>query len=308
MKIQMQKTKTAIAKILEFRWHIMLSIFCLFMALVFAYMYAEQYELNKEQNIKLAAENQQRVLLDLKTGELIPEFEDIAAKKDDEKRAQDAKARPKITIIISDLGISKDSTDLALDFPKQTALAFNPYSSNSIRYSQRAEEMGHIIIAKLPMDDGEAVGTPVGKLEISDENDAFRNLQNIEAVLTKIFNPVAILMPEKELFSYTNGIEYLVDDLASKNLSIIYLGANQERMKILTNEAGNNLLIPDVVINDLVSEAEIRSKLKDLENIARDKGYAVIVLQPYPITLSIVKEWIGIMPQKSLELIPLRMN
>ena len=301
------KIQEYITKVLEFRWHIILGLAFLFLGLTFAYMYANTYYLHNEENIKTAAEGKQRVLLDLKTGELVPEFEDAIAKKETEKIKKKIN-KAKVSIVISDLGVNEKHTDIAMGFPKETNLSFNPYSPNTLKLSQRADEMGHLIIAGLPMDRGEAEGTPVGVLELNEDYNEFRNIQNVEATTTKVFSPKAVLMPEKEIFSHSDQIGPVVNELARKNLAVIYMGSNKEKLARVSNEGGNKLIIADVTINDLISEKEILSKLKDLENIARDKGYAILVIKSYPITLDIVKKWIDILPQKDIELTPLRVH
>lgn len=304
--------KQKLAKILEYRWHVILGSICLFLAISFGYMYADQYHLNKEENKHIAAEKNQRALLDLKTGEVIVEYKDIipisAIKEIKEEKVKLAnKKETEISIIISDLGLNGNNAKAAMKFPENVAFSFNPYPEASLKLSQKATAAGHVVLSRLPMDKGTADGEKPGLLELNEAYSEFRNIQNIEASLSKVFSPKAVIMPMKEIFSSSAYIGAIVNELARKNLSIIYLGENQEKLARLTSESGNKLIIPDVVINDLVSEAEVRAKLKDFENISKDKGHALLVVKPFPITLSIVKEWLKIAPQKTLKLVPVKL-
>jgi polysaccharide deacetylase 2 family uncharacterized protein YibQ len=70
-------------------------------------------------------------------------------------------------------------------------------------------------------------------------------------------------------------------------------------------EAGLPYLAADLQIDAGVTNAEIRRQLADLEKIAHDRGTAVGIISPYPLTFNLVKSWADDLSARGVMLVPL---
>lgn len=291
-----------------YKWHLIYGAICSALALTFVFMVVDKYYLHSEENILYAVDKKQRVMLDLKTGNLVDEFSHVEelrkqAIEQRKKALADANAT-KVSVIVSELGVNDKNTTRAFSLPKEVGFSFSPYAPKSLEYSQLAYNQDRQTFVELPMDPGVAANRPAVKFELNEKNNEFTNQKNLDVVITKAFSPLGVVMPRDEIFSYSDQMPFVIDELAKKNMSIIYKGKNLEKMRVLADNAGSKLIIADLTIDDLISAVEIKAKLEDLENISKENGNALIVVKAYPITLNIVNEWIGLLPQKGYQLTP----
>jgi uncharacterized protein len=70
--------------------------------------------------------------------------------------------------------------------------------------------------------------------------------------------------------------------------------------------SGMSYLAGDMVIDADASELAIKKQLLDLETLARKRGYAVGIAQPFPITFSILKDWAEGLDRRGVKLVPLK--
>lgn len=289
-----------------YKWHILYGSICVALVYIFIFMVVDKYHLHSDENIAKAVNAKQRVMLDLKTGNPVDEFTHVEQlrKEAQEKRKQalEEKNTTKISVIVSELGINDKNTTRAFNLPKEVGFSFSPYAPKSLEYSQLAFNQDRQTFVGLPMDPGISANRPVAKFELNEKNSEFVNLQNIEVVLTKVFSPVGIVMSRDEIFTYSDQITYVIDELAKKNLAIVYEGKNKDKLHRLTDNAGSRLMVADLTIDDLISDIEIKAKLQDLENISRENGDALIVVKAYPITITLINEWLEILPQRGFQL------
>ena len=74
-------------------------------------------------------------------------------------------------------------------------------------------------------------------------------------------------------------------------------------------EAAMNAEIPyitaDLRIDEEATELNVKAQLLALENIARKRGYALGIAQPYPLSFTVLKSWAESLSQRGITLVPL---
>ncbi len=205
------------------------------------------------------------------------------------------KEKPKVVIIVDDMGFNKDSVDrlLELEFPINFAiLPYLPYS----RYAaEKAKQRGWDVILHLPMEPKSIsgyVGDDAGDgvlLESLTKKEIIKKLDdNISAVpyVKGVNNHMGSKFTENPEL-----MEIVLRELNAKGLFFIdsKTSADSKGFEI-AKTLGMKTAIRDVFL-DQVSQDEhyVNSQILRLVNISKEKGYAVGICHPYPETLKALR-------------------
>lgn len=306
-------------KLLAYKLHILLSILCVLLVGFFVYQIFDRYSFDSRQNIVTAEQNKQRVILDLenhdvywslaelKSGEAEKRLETLEREEFEKEISQLPPTASEIAIVITELGTNKDSTKRAIALHPTYSLSFSPYAQGSSIFAQQAEDAGHLVLVGLPMQLKNADKVTVGRLGLFNSNSDFKNTQNFEAVLSKVRNAKGVVTKPNEIFSDTQSFEVIMKKLAEKNLGIVYTKENKD-LPIEASDLGIEFTEADIVLDEGFSEREIRDKLKLAEKITDKKGFAVVVMKPYPVMLDLTEEWVKTFPEKKIRFVPALVN
>ena len=80
---------------------------------------------------------------------------------------------------------------------------------------------------------------------------------------------------------------------------------NDQSLNSLSNSIGNEYSAVNINIDEELNEAKISSNLLRLEGIATTQGYAVGYINPYPMTIKMVNEWMEGLDKKTTTIVPL---
>lgn len=237
-----------------------------------------------------------QAIAQLKTIYLAPTGEDGAPLKD-----------VFISLVMTDLGLATTPTQRAIDeLPGQVALAFSPYSAEIAEWVKKADEKGHQSLILLPMEPSTYPKDDPGPMALLTRISEKENTAHLNRVLSQapeavgvmnfmgslfltdqtLVTPLFLKLQEKgKFFITTPGIPPTYVGPMAENIGLPYLGATM-----------------DIDLN--ASEQSIQERLLSLEKIAREKGHAVGIIRPYPITVSAVKQWAGNADQRNIKLVP----
>jgi polysaccharide deacetylase 2 family uncharacterized protein YibQ len=212
--------------------------------------------------------------------------------------------RPRIAIIMDDLGLSSERTAQVIALPGPLTLSFLPYGTGLAGHVARARANGHEVMAHVPMEpDGRADPGPEALYAALDQAEfAYRFSWNLSRVpqsvgfnnhmgsrLTRDANAMARLMTE----TAARGLLF-VDSVTSED-SIAYDIARAYNVPALRR---------DIFIDHLRDADFIRSQLAALERLARQRGHAVAIAHPYPETIDILREWLEEAEARGFVLVP----
>lgn len=215
----------------------------------------------------------------------------------------------RIAIIMSDVGLSVPMTDRAInDLPSQMALAFSPYSQNLENWLKKAEIGQHETILLIPMEPAAYPKDDPGPKALLTRLSEDDNMKNLEWILAR---------PGKgKVIGTMNfmGSRFLSDN---KNLMPVFAELQSKKVFFVENaapaaaqskDAAAPTYIPyiatDVNIDISAADGDIRQQLLALEKIALDRGYAVGVAHPYPVTLNTLISWSESLSSRGIKLVP----
>lgn len=212
--------------------------------------------------------------------------------------------RPRISIIMDDLGLNAAATRRTLALPKGVTLSFLPYGKAAPSLAEEARAEGHEIMLHLPMeprgkaDAGpDALKTDMSPAEIEEtlrrQLGAFKGYTGINNHMGSRFTedvraliPVMRVLKEQGLF--------FVDSRTSQTSRAADVG----RM------AGVPAISRDVFLDHERGPDHLLHQLQLLEDHARQTGHAVAIAHPHELTLEILEVWLRSLEGKGFDLVP----
>lgn len=276
------------------------------------YQYSSYHFFSATENAKIALKNGQRIVVELSksappaANATTTAPAQIAANKPAEAAdiaADKTKPKKEIAIIIGNLGNDEEVFKKLQKLSKNFTLAFSAYGKQSTKQSIAFSEEGYPVLAELPME-STVNREEGGRFAISAVNSDFKNQQNLDIITSIIPVAIGIITPQLEDFSDQDNFDSFLKMLLEKKLGIVFAGKAAQKIKTFASKTGLETAYPDIVIDEQATEPAIQAQLEALEVIAQEKGFAVGIARPYPITLQILDDWQEKLANKKIMLVP----
>lgn len=213
--------------------------------------------------------------------------------------------RPKIAIVLDDLGLNIARTQRTIDLPKEINLSFLPYGARSAKLAREARAAGHEILVHVPMephgqqDPGDdALKTGMSGQEVT--NALARNLAQLDGYVG-INNHMGS--------RFTEDVRALLPVMKSLNeRGLIFLDSRTSQASAAAKvgqAAGVPTLGRDIFLDHAQGPDNLLNQLDQLETIARRKGSAIAIGHPHDMTLEVLEVWVRGLDAKGIDLVPL---
>lgn len=215
--------------------------------------------------------------------------------------------RPKIAIVVGNLGASRDATSKVFELlPRAVTLAFNPYSSDLDKWVGKARADGYEFLLQVPMEPFDYPNNDPGPQALLTSLPVEANSDRLSWAMSrasgyygltsfmggKFLTSEAVLQPVLTEIG-RRGLVYL-DDGATPASLVSQLGA----------EAGAVTARAHLVIDAVPEEAAIQAALAELESRARRTGGAIGYASALPVTLEGLDRWVAHLAAKGIALVP----
>lgn len=213
------------------------------------------------------------------------------------------KGKPKISIIVTNLGLNRRSTELALTLPKECALGFLPYTKSLKPLLNRAQGNGHEIYLYLPLQTSASHDNP-GRYALMNNLAQEENALRLNVILNSQTRYDGVYSSYKEVFTdNANAAEMLLDHLGDKNL-IFILGKGYKHSIAKYAKSHNNILPTNIILDEEIDAESISAQLNRLISIAKEEGIALGYAQGFTLTIEIIRQWAPSLKHKGVELVP----
>ncbi len=270
-----------------------------------AAMVSGKYSAHKK-NMLLAEENNQLVVFELESGNEIGVEELFSGKPKTEEHNKTATTptppikQADIMFIIDNLGANKANSERAIELPKEFILAFSPYADLSLELSKSAYDKGHMTLADLPVQLKEAGEIP-GNLALNIENNDFKNSRNLDAVLSKIYQPAGVLTPPGDIFTHSNNFNAILHQISQHKIFLAYAGEGED-IDTRAHDNDVELLKVDLVLTD--DAATLEKQLANAETIIAKTGLAVVMIKsPSLESIEEIRKWAEGLKTKNIRLV-----
>ncbi len=219
-----------------------------------------------------------------------------------------ADRKPRIALIISNLGLSETYTKAALELlPEDITLSFSHVAPRLKTWVREARQKGHEILLDIPM---EPIGFPKndpGRATLLTSSNEVENLNRLEHIMKQAGGYVGLLGTLGTKFMLHS--ETFLPVLKSiKQRGLIYVDS-RSTSRSLGPELASSIQLPKAFNNVFVdrepSQEKIKNKLAELERIALKRRFAVGIAQPFPITIEILSQWTERLKTKQIALAPI---
>lgn len=215
-------------------------------------------------------------------------------------------ARPKIAIVIDDVGMNVSQSKAAMALPKAVTLAFLPYANNVATMAAQASAKGHEIIIHTPMEPMNST-VSLGGMGLTTDMDYATFTAEFEKIADSFSGYVGVNnhMGSK-LTQDAEAMGFLMDQLKARGL--YFLDSKTIHTSVAADMArayGVRVAERDVFLDHEETRAFTDNALAKLERVAAQKGSAIAIGHPKEITMQALREWIPTLDAKGFELVPL---
>ena len=219
---------------------------------------------------------------------------------------EDLRPGPQIAIVIDDAGVDKLSTKHAIELSGPLTISFLTYATKLNEQVQDAKSAGHEIMAHVPMEPFNKTLNPGPNfLRVDDPDEEIR--KNIRLALTKVPESVGINNHMGSRFtSNIRGVSLIMEELSLRGL--LFLDSRTSE-KTVVPKLARKYHVPYVSRNVFLDHEPslefILAQLEVLEKLAKKQGYAVAIGHPRATTISALSQWLPLIAEKGLNLVPI---
>lgn len=222
------------------------------------------------------------------------------------KPANYKKGTPVIAIIVTGLGQNKIVTENAVNLPEMISLSFTPYSRDTAGWGKASRLTGHETLIDLPLEPSNYPVTDPGPKGLLISKGPQENEKRLEWIMSRYPTGIGFVTSQNEHFSGdVEGFKLLLQSIANRGLLII-MGAepHKSETKTLVESSTTPLVVADMLIDEELSASAMQMRFTSLEVLAKKRGYAVGILQPYPISIEQLRSWAETLKDKGIILVP----
>lgn len=212
-------------------------------------------------------------------------------------------AKPRIAIVIDDVGLDLVSARRVADLPVPLTSAILPYAEQSAQLSREMQRAGHDVLVHMPME-------PVGladpgpnalRIGLSEADIEARVLWG----LARVPGAVGINNHMGSRFTRDADAMRLALDAVPEEAGLFLdsVTTSQSRGALVARGLGLNVLERDLFFDHVPETAAIEARLADAEALAELRGWALVIGHPHDVTLAALEGWIDGAQARGIEFI-----
>lgn len=200
--------------------------------------------------------------------------------------------RPKIAIIIDDIGNSRKNDDAVLSIDAPLTLSVLPLLPGSEKIAEKAASNGKEVMLHLPMEPHDYPQANPGKGAL------FTNMDDI-AIITQLYEDIKSVPGIKGVNNHMGSkftedgerMRIVLKQLKEKDLFFIDSKTSpRSRSDKTAREMGIKAAARDIFLDNEQNEGYIAGQIEDLKKIARRRGLAIGIGHPYPETIAALEK------------------
>lgn len=217
-----------------------------------------------------------------------------------------ADTRPRIGVIVNDLGFVADTVAAARGLPPDVTLAFSSVAPDIDNMVIDARAAGHEILLTIPMEPENYPQNDPGPGALLTALSDADNITRLRRAMARADSYVAIMPAMGERFVVTeNKLVPVLDVVKQEGLMIVDNTVNKNSLVAPLARLGK---VPFARVDMVLDAGALRLPVSEyfakLEELAKTRGQAVAMVLPYPVALDELKNWIAGLDKKGFVLAP----
>lgn len=199
----------------------------------------------------------------------------------------------RVSVIINGLGLDSTVTTAAIEsLPANVSLSFSPYATDLDKQIKTARSMGHETYVDLLLSSKDFLKSDTGPLAMSMTASFKENLRRLKKSLN-INAPVGGLIFQRGIVDFDNPQR--MKDLFKEidNMGLLAVDATGEDYMEKISSTGLPRKKAEIVIDSYFVREEIDRRLAAAEELAQKNGSVLVVVNPKPVALHAVNDWIA---------------
>ncbi|GHF28403.1 hypothetical protein GCM10017044_24520 [Kordiimonas sediminis] len=215
--------------------------------------------------------------------------------------------RPKLVVVIDDLGLSGIATNRIAKMDGPLTLAFLPYAENLPGQTSRVKKAGHELMVHLPMEPKPGGFMDPGPNALRSSITGRELVERINWNLTRFEGFVGVNNHMGSSFTENSaGMMAVMNALRDRDMLFLDSVTTSRSVGVKTARTmGVPFASRDVFLDNERDYNKILIQLKKAERIAVKRGYAIAIGHPYPQTLDVLSDWIAKDATNPVSLAPL---
>jgi polysaccharide deacetylase 2 family uncharacterized protein YibQ len=218
-------------------------------------------------------------------------------------------ARPtaKVALVIGGLGISQSATADAISrLPASVTLAFAPYGGDLDRHVASARADGHEVMLQVPMEPFDYPDNDPGPHTLTASAKPQDNLARLHWVMGRFtgYTGVVNFMGGK-LTADEAALAPVLREIGARGLLFLDDGSSA---RSLAGRVGPSVQTPtalaDLVLDRVPRPEAVDGQLQRLEQMARQRGFAVGSASALPVTVERIAQWARTLETRGVLLVP----
>ena len=212
--------------------------------------------------------------------------------------------RPKIAIILDDLGYNRPAGDEALQLPGNITYAIIPFTPYSVALAQAAYDRNRVVILHMPMESSD----PNRRLDeggLTSDLDEAEVKARVQEALEAVPHIVGLNNHMgSNVTADVNIMHWLMQEVQDRPLYFIDSMTNPHSV---ANRSALHYHIPslkrDIFLDNIQSKTAIDRMFQSLVRIAHQRGHAIAIGHPYPATLDYLASALPRLDEMGVELV-----
>ncbi len=277
---------------------------CLILIVILGYVISFKIKNNNQKTVKFLNMTSKNIAsLEIKIEKKLNEKQQILYEKNKLNfvEMEGNRNKPKIAIVIDDMGIDIFKSKQMLEIPEIYNFSYLTYAKNLQSQIDYAKSVGKEILLHIPMESVKKFkAADYGGTYLTTEKSPVKNLEVFKSMLGDITGYIGINnhMGSKFTSNYKQ-LYSIVNEL--KNMGLMFLDSktiNSSKGDEIASKIKLPYISRDVFLDDSDNVDDILKSLKHLENIAIEKGYVVAIGHPKTNTITAIKTWLKETKQK----------
>ncbi len=213
---------------------------------------------------------------------------------------------PRLPLIVSELGFSRQTIEAALRLPPEVTLSFSPYAPDVADLIAAARNAGHEVLLDMPMEPTSYPADDPGPETLLTALSATDNIERLETVLGRAQGYVGVISHMGSKFTTSpEAMRPVLSVLAERGLLFV---DGRTSATSVTGTLAEQLKLPralnDRFIDNEATRLAIDEGLAAVESVARRQGVALGVGRPFPMTLDRLAVWLPTLKSRGIALAP----
>lgn len=221
--------------------------------------------------------------------------------------ASSLESRPRIAVVVTNLGTRKETTEQALRMPGPVTLTFAPYARKLGEWIDKARADGHEVMITLPMEPRDFPRSDAGPYALLTTLTPEQNMRRLEWVLSRATGYIGVTNYQGSGFAAKqSAVSPIMSAIARRGLIYFDTSMNADSDALeAAKSAGGVGAEADIVADSDLNRRAISRKLAEAEVVAKSNNTAIVLIDSYPVGIDRVTRWIEELKDKGIVITPL---